>query len=308
MKKLFTLVAVASFAVAANAQTTTWKLIGNEVPTAETVVNCTTTANNIEVAAAKLGSGMAYQSKIQTTHKINGEATAYFADDATLGIYKIAPQNEQVPSAEDPSKNVTADEYKVIDCILSNNQYVEFPLTINNNDDYLSISSIVLKVARFGTDDVRVNVMLTGAGDDGEYKSDWLINAENGGANYISEEGKLQGFQPSREDDSKANSNSDGFSTIEIAAPADLPAKLYEAKVLVGVYGISKNKDFGIFELTVNHNANTALPTIINNAEVLSTEFFTVAGTKIDAPAKGVNIVKYTLSDGTTKVAKFLGK
>lgn len=54
--------------------------------------------------------------------------------------------------------------------------------------------------------------------------------------------------------------------------------------------------------------SDTALPSILNDAEVVGTVIYNSLGQQVSAPVKGVNIVKYTLSDGTTKVTKFLSK
>lgn len=54
------------------------------------------------------------------------------------------------------------------------------------------------------------------------------------------------------------------------------------------------------------------IPTPVNsvngNAEVVKSVYFTITGAQVEEPQKGINIVKQTLSDGSTRIVKVLVK
>jgi hypothetical protein len=52
----------------------------------------------------------------------------------------------------------------------------------------------------------------------------------------------------------------------------------------------------------------TGIATAFSNGQVARTEFFSINGTRISAPRRGVAIMKQTMSDGTIKVRKVIMK
>ncbi|MBQ8592995.1 MAG: hypothetical protein IJ467_01700 [Bacteroidaceae bacterium] len=58
--------------------------------------------------------------------------------------------------------------------------------------------------------------------------------------------------------------------------------------------------------LTADGSSNIA--SNVAEAEVVASQYYTVAGQAISAPAKGINLVKQTLADGTVKVVKVIVK
>ena len=60
--------------------------------------------------------------------------------------------------------------------------------------------------------------------------------------------------------------------------------------------------------VTKFENGPTYIEGVDSVAEIISTEYFTLGGTLLDSPQKGVNIVRHTLSDGTIAVKKVMVK
>ena len=56
----------------------------------------------------------------------------------------------------------------------------------------------------------------------------------------------------------------------------------------------------------ISTQSSTPLKAISTDAEVLSVEYYNLAGVKVDAPAKGVNIVKTYYSDGSVVTDKLI--
>jgi hypothetical protein len=46
----------------------------------------------------------------------------------------------------------------------------------------------------------------------------------------------------------------------------------------------------------------------VQTAEVVTSNFYTLGGSKVAAPVKGINIVRSVLSDGTVKIQKIFVK
>lgn len=61
-------------------------------------------------------------------------------------------------------------------------------------------------------------------------------------------------------------------------------------------------------EGTCNCTESTGLDAPEADYEVVSTEYYTISGAKVDEPQKGVNIVKETLSNGTVVTSKVIVK
>ncbi|MCQ2227388.1 MAG: DUF4465 domain-containing protein [Bacteroidales bacterium] len=76
-----------------------------------------------------------------------------------------------------------------------------------------------------------------------------------------------------------------------------------------GTYGVNQASYFAIDDIKVRF-AKEDIQTSVDDveSEVVSVEYFSVAGQKFDAPQKGVNIVKKTYSDGTSKTSKVVVK
>lgn len=79
---------------------------------------------------------------------------------------------------------------------------------------------------------------------------------------------------------------------------SDADVKQYDANAAVYYPGYHSHITVAIGE------ASSALPTIFNDAEVISNEYYNVRGQKVEAPVRGVNIVKQTLSNGEVRTLK----
>lgn len=233
-----------------------------------------------------------------------------FIKDATGTKIMFADKGENnrikwVPAWVNGTEGTPAD----IDAAVAADQIVSFKIEEGDATKYLSVANVKMDATRNGTDAVRMNVKLVGEGDQGAYDSGWLITADNWGS--IAENvGSWQdnGFQPSREDCAKDNSHAtDGCSHLTISAPADMPTDLYELTVQVVFYGIADNKAFVLHNVTIN-DATSGIASNVAEAEVVASQYYTVAGQAISAPAKGINLVKQTLADGTVKVVKVIVK
>lgn len=197
-----------------------------------------------------------------------------------------------------------------IDAAVAADQLINFKMEETDDTKYLSVGMIKMDATRIGTDAVRMNVKLVGEGDQGAYDSGWLITADNWetvaegiGSWYDN------GYQPSREDCSKGAPSThptDACSHLTITAPADMPQDLYELTVQVTFYGIADNKAFMLHNVSVYEAGADNIASTIANADVVATEYFTVAGQQIAAPVKGINLVKQTLANGTVKTVKVI--
>lgn len=61
---------------------------------------------------------------------------------------------------------------------------------------------------------------------------------------------------------------------------------------------------YGIVKYVVENGSSTGISSSVSSATVVSTEYFNVVGVKQNEPAKGLNIVKKTMDDGTVVVEK----
>lgn len=84
-----------------------------------------------------------------------------------------------------------------------------------------------------------------------------------------------------------------GYTYLEMYANS-----LVEHIMKDGVSGgeITPNNDFG--------DASLIKESTTHNAKVVKTEFFTITGAKIKTPQQGLNIIRYTLTDGSTRSEK----
>lgn len=91
---------------------------------------------------------------------------------------------------------------------------------------------------------------------------------------------------------------------------ADYEMEISTAYANETLYLMSANSGINIYYIKVayasNNNSN-AISSLATDAEVVSTEYYTLSGAKVTEPGKGVTIVKQLLSDGkvvTSKVIK----
>lgn len=61
---------------------------------------------------------------------------------------------------------------------------------------------------------------------------------------------------------------------------------------------------YGIVKYVVENGSSTGISSSVSSATVVSTEYFNVVGVKQNEPAKGLNIVKKTMDNGTVVVEK----
>lgn len=72
-----------------------------------------------------------------------------------------------------------------------------------------------------------------------------------------------------------------------------------------GDVAVSIKGDVGEFVLLTADGSDN-ISSAVANADVVATEYFTVAGQQIAAPVKGINLVKQTLANGTVKTVKVI--
>lgn len=291
MKK-FLLIAAMFAAVSASAQTV-WPCEYTDAA----VLSGTSTVATIKVNNLTYGAGIKAPEVMDSYKDANGTKVTF----ESLG------QNNRikwVPAWVDGTEGTPND----IDAAVAADQLISFKMEETDDTKYLSVGMIKLDATRIGTDAVRVNVKLIGEGDQGAYDSGWLITAENWEA--VSEgigSWNNNGYQPAREDCSKGTSHpTDGCSHLTIAAPADMPQDLYELTVQVVFYGIADNKGFALHNVSVYEAGADNISSTVVGAEVVATEYFTVAGQQIAAPVKGINLVKQTLANGAVKTVKVI--
>lgn len=123
--------------------------------------------------------------------------------------------------------------------------------------------------------------------------------------------GKIHG---AGEGESEANKNdfcqvkNDGLNTAELTA-ADLKTILENS---TNEWGISwtvwdtKNHKISRVKVEFFTKGSTALRPLSSTAEVVATEFYNLAGAKLSAPSRGLNIVVRTLSDGSRQTEKIV--
>ena len=85
-----------------------------------------------------------------------------------------------------------------------------------------------------------------------------------------------------------------------------MPQDLYELTVQVVFYGIADNKGFMLHNVSVYEAGSDNISSTVADAEVVATEYFTVAGQQIAAPVKGINLVKQILANGAVKTVKVI--
>ncbi len=294
MKKSL-LVAALFAAVSASAQTV-WTCDFTDAA----VLSGTSTVSTIKVHDITYGTGIKAPETAQDSYKDGTGAKVTFE---SLG------QNARikwVPAWVNGTEGTPND----IDAAVAADQLINFKMEETDNAKYLSVGFVKMDATRIGTDAVRMNVKFVGEGDQGAYDSGWLITADNWEA--IAEgygSWNDNGYQPSREDCSKGAPSThptDACSHLTITAPADMPQDLYELTVQVVFYGIADNKGFMLHNVSVYEAGADNISSTVADAEVVATEYFTVAGQQIAAPVKGINLVKQTLANGAVKTVKVI--
>ena len=259
MKKFFTLIAAVAIAASASAQATANVVKWAATTTGEVADVVTTpkvSGSDVTASAITLGTGMNALSAVQKTHKVNGSNVNY----EPIPV-KFSPSNKQVSKeqSDGSTKSVTDDPYLTIEGAVQYDQIVKFPFEAATATGYTNLKTVTMKVARTGTDDVRVNVRVTGEADSGDFDSNWLITADNvasiqgegaAGRWFAAEDGKKVGYQPTREDDSKDYSNSLGYDNLKFDLSSVIANNdLFKGQIEVAVFGISDNKAALIFDV-----------------------------------------------------------
>lgn len=205
--------------------------------------------------------------------------------------------------------NTSSDKaYITMDEGYSAGEYISFKISEGDQSKFLNLTGIKFDAVRLGTDDCRLNIKIIG--NDGDYDSGWLITEGNwselaGGVGSWVKEGTHQtsdgkddpnrvGFQPSREDGSKANSSAtDGCSHITIPTPADFPTnEIYEMEIQVVMYGIKSNKAIALHNFTVGLGTDTGISSVSADKAIDSdAPAYNIAGQRVSKDAKGLVIV-----------------
>lgn len=301
MKKNLLIVAALFASMAASAQTI-WTCEGTD-DTDVTGLKGSTSETNLTVSDVKCGAGLIIKG-MQAQYKDKDGNKYNYCTDATKSLYKFVPTNEQItdPDPEAAGKLTTDVPYRSIEGAETNDMIVRFNFAIEegNLTDYLKIAGFKFDMARCGTDAVRMNVRLVGEGDEGEYNSGWLINADNwssvsgGIGNWTpnNEEGYDGGCTPAREDGGKADSSpTDGCTHFNIPAPADLPSTLYDATLEIAIYNISNNKSAVLHNVTILHSSDgSGISIITTEKEDANAPVYNLAGQRVSKDAKGILI------------------
>ena len=186
---------------------------------------------------------------------------------------------------------------------------------INNDKDVFNLEALKLDAVRMGTDAVRMNVKILGTDiEEAEYDSGWLITGSNWEAvsgsvgswtdGDVAEGDFIPGYQPSREDEGKANSSTgQGCSSLNI--PLSINKSLYKVKAHVVVYGIADNKALALRNVSfVSKGEGTGIQDNVSVDESVAAKYYTISGVEVQEPVKGINIVKRTMTDGSVKYSK----
>ena len=248
MKKIFTLVAVATLTLSVHAQVT-WSM--------EDGTQTGVSANpGIEVLSSSIGAELKLDG--YDTYKV-GEV--YYPWAST----KVTPLTDQSPADETHEKAYTLDMYRKISEAVDAGMYLNFSAQTIDVEDLLAVESIEFDATRVGTDNVFVNARIIG--NEGSYTSAWLINGDNaatvsgGVGTWQSKDAEGDawmttvdaGFKPARNKAGQADDTNEQFYThFTIPAPTDLPEDLYEATVQIAIYGISSNKNAYLHGVKLN--------------------------------------------------------
>ena len=305
MKKNLLLVAALFCSVAMSAQST-WSCITTCSEDGKTIVGDvnlkgTTTASNITMSNIAYGAGIVAPSICQKAWKnATGTSTNYAGDNEAL--IKWVPSCPTDATIKDIEPAYTAE------------QYVDFPMAINNTTDVFTLEALKFDAVRLGTDAIRINVRIIGLADTGEYDSGWLINQNNWStiANNVGSWTEAEvaagdvipGYQPSREDESKPNcSTEQGCSKMNIPLTM-LPDDLYEVKARIIIYGAANNKALALRNVSFVSKGETGIHDNVMVDESVAAKYYTVSGIEVQEPVKGINIVKRTMTDGSVKFTK----
>jgi len=301
MKKNLLLAAALFMSVAASAQTVVWPCTATtedkKNATAIDITPVVTGSATITGEKATVGTGikdpsvsMTCQGTIKDT---NGTAIDYPA--VGTGIYKWVPNLANSVDAA----------YKTIDDAIAGNAYVDFKITETDETKYLEFNSATFNAWRYGTDAIRLNAKFLAVGDDGEYESDLLINAETAatfGDEYDGWKVKtddpadntVPGYCPSREDPNKPDcnkTNGNSSSHLTLVKPTNFPTGVYEVTLRVYIYGAADNKAAGLYNVTFHLGNDTGISNI-NAAEKVNANapIYNLAGQQVTKDYKGVCI------------------
>ena len=288
------LFSVALFAsVVANAQTIVWPCTVNR-ETKEANLSATVTGGvDIKAEDIVMGSDLAIQladglPKVTDIKDVAG--SNYNFPDDTYGIIGWQPNTGSLKSADEAENG---------GC------YIDFKVTENDlGADLAGITTITFDVTKVGTDGVRMNCKLLGAGD-GDIDSGWLINEENAytfGDEYAGttgdkddpwDEGK-NGYNPSRNDGSKGaatGANANGISHVTLTIPEAVRAmNPFEYTLRVVAIDCANNKQLALYNVTLTSAAGETGITTVKPAESTNGAKYNLAGQQVDDTYKGVVI------------------
>lgn len=289
MKKILLLAAIAA-SMTASAQVT-WNLESD-------LKGSTTEANKYTISDAELGTGLTNGGIDQYTYKDADGANQNYPWKSL----KAVPVNAQAPADEGHTSAYTEDKYRNISGAIDNGMFMNFTAETVEMEDVLKISSIEFDATRVGTDGVRVNVRIIG--NDESYTSDWLITGDN-----VADGGKWQqkdaegsawqttidaGFEPCRNDASKADTSAKCYTHFTVPAPTDVPEDLYQATVQIAIYGVSNNKSAYIHGVKLNCSIPSAV------AGIAEAKAEAAAPVKV-ITANGVQIGNYNIAGQQVK-------
>ena len=286
------LFSVALFAsVVANAQTIVWPCTVNR-ETKEANVSATVTGGvdikADDIAAVgdltmQLADGVPALVAVKNT-----EGADYGFPDATYSMIGWQP---------------TTGGFKSADLAEEGGCYIDFKVVENEiTADLAGLTTIEFDVTKVGTDGVRMNCKLLGAGDS-DIDSGWLINEENAytfGDEYAGTEGgkddpwdnDKNGYNPSRNDGSKGadtGANANGVSHVTLTIPESVKAlNPYEYTLRVVAIDCANNKQLGLYNVTLTSAAGgeTGI-NVVKPAESTNGVMYNLAGQQVDDTYKG---------------------
>lgn len=293
MKKNLLFAAALLMSVAVSAQTVVWPCTGttSDINIDATVTGSTTITGTVATPGSGIKS-LDQSTACQATIKdANGTAVSYPSE--SLGIYKWVPT----------VANGSTDVAKSIEAAVAANQYVDFKIEETDVEKYIVLNNIKFDAWRYGTDAVRMNAKILAASDDGDYESEYLINATTAAMfgdeyeNWIEAtgaEGEIPGYMPSREDASKSTANKNNgnsSSHITLAKPTDFPETVYEMTLRIYIYGIADNKAAGLYNVTFNLGNTDGINNIVTSATAnTNAPVYNLQGQQVSRDYKGVCI------------------
>lgn len=297
MKKHLLFVAALLCAGAASAQTFTWTC-SHDGTTANFSATSSDASNTKTVASNLVINSDCYTTAQDADYKDTTAATVLYSNG---GYIKFTP-------VESETKDFSTNS-------------VKFTIEEKDETKYLSISKVSFGAQRVGTDAVRLNVKYSYEGDGGPGSTAFLIATQDDFTKFCDGEiadtalnGVDLAWRPVRDDLNKSQNQDasgkyiktdDPFNYFTDVAPV-LPANIYKFTVEVYTAGIANNKNFILKDMTIVNGTPSSSKSFSNNLDIISTEYYNIAGARLNAPERGVNIVRNIMSDGSFKTTKLI--